>query len=224
MHDLTVPKWLYLFPPTCYLEPADELCSFSLRRLSLSPPSFNSSSLRWQLLWVLFSEEPFHQEQMYSIIYRFSYLCALWLVTLFPAYLLMFMCFRQRFSARGWLYRYMNMSMCRNQWMLFSCFRCCSTLLFPIRDVISCYLAAQLSIFWIVAGTPQSASDLLLILFLLVTLKWMETERRWDYRTFCVCAAMCLCLRWSVCMFLLECWSGEENEWDGVKKCLWAKR
>lgn len=30
MHDLTVPKWLYLFPPTCYLEPADELCSFSL--------------------------------------------------------------------------------------------------------------------------------------------------------------------------------------------------
>lgn len=44
-------------------------------------------------------KNPFHQEQTYSIIYWFSYLCTLWLFALFPAYLLVFMCFRQRFDA-----------------------------------------------------------------------------------------------------------------------------
>lgn len=40
MHDLTVPKWLYLSAPSDYREPADELCLFSL-----SPPTFLFPSL-----------------------------------------------------------------------------------------------------------------------------------------------------------------------------------
>lgn len=44
-------------------------------------------------------KNPFLQEQTYSIIYWFSYLCTLWIFALFPAYLLVFMCFRQRFGA-----------------------------------------------------------------------------------------------------------------------------
>lgn len=40
MHDLTVPKWLYLSALSDYREPADELCLFSL-----SPPTFLFPSL-----------------------------------------------------------------------------------------------------------------------------------------------------------------------------------
>ena len=89
MHDLTVPKWLYLSAPSYYREPADELCLFSL-----SPPTFLFPSL-----CLFFSshpsdgnrcesyppKSPFHQEQTYSIIYWFSYLCTLWLLPLFLA-------------------------------------------------------------------------------------------------------------------------------------------
>lgn len=35
-------------------------------------------------------KNPFHQEQMYSIIYWFSYLCTLWLLPPFPVYLSVF--------------------------------------------------------------------------------------------------------------------------------------
>lgn len=41
-------------------------------------------------------KNPFHQEQMYSIIYWFSYLCTLWLLLFFPLYLLVFVCVCQR--------------------------------------------------------------------------------------------------------------------------------
>lgn len=37
-------------------------------------------------------KNPFHQEQMYSIIYWFSYLCTLWLLPFSPVYLRVFMC------------------------------------------------------------------------------------------------------------------------------------
>lgn len=37
-------------------------------------------------------KKPFHQEQMYSIIYWFRYLCTLWLLAFFPVYVLVFMC------------------------------------------------------------------------------------------------------------------------------------
>lgn len=88
MHDFTVPKELYLTPPSYYLERADELCLFSLLWLSLPflHPSNGNHSEPYP------PKKPFHQEQMYSIIYWFRYLCTLWLLAFFPAYLLVFMC------------------------------------------------------------------------------------------------------------------------------------
>lgn len=88
MHDLTVPKWLYLSPPSCYREPADELYSFSLLRLSFAPrsPFFFSHPSDGNRCEPYPPKSPFHQLQTYSLI--FSYLCTLQLLTIFPAYLL----------------------------------------------------------------------------------------------------------------------------------------
>lgn len=70
--------------------------------------------------------------------------------------------------------------------------RCCFTLLFCSLDAISCYLETQLSIISIVAGKLQSAFDLLLIFFLLVTLKWIEIQRSRNYRMTCVFVWACV--------------------------------
>lgn len=74
------------------------------------------------------------------------------------------------------------------------CCWCCFTLLFYTLDAISCYLETQLSIISIVAGKLQSAFDLLLIFFLLVTLKWVEKQWSRNYRMVCDCVLVCVCV------------------------------
>lgn len=92
----------------------------------------------------------------------------------FPAYLLLFICFHQRLHAHDDDLTISAASIA-SSYIFFFFFllpaRWISTLLFHTLDAISCCLESQLSIISIVAGKPQSALVLLLIFFLLVTLK-----------------------------------------------------
>lgn len=128
-------------------------------------------------------KNPFHQEQTDCIIYRFSYLCTLWLLALFsslfaPVYVLSSASPRARrrldnlrsfYSIDGSIFLFIYFFLLPARWS--------STLLFHTLDAISCCLESQLSIISIVAGKAQSASVLLLIFFLLVTLKRIATQK-----------------------------------------------
>lgn len=171
---------------------------YSLSSDLLSFPLPFLSSLRWQpLLSLILQKNPLHQEQMYSIIYWFSYLCTLWLLLFFSVYLPVFMCVFV--SACIDADEFISICICACACAAFTASElsmiafspsCCFTLLFSALDAISCYLEIQLSIISIIAGKLQSAFDLLLIFFLLVTLKWIEIQRSRNYSVcLCVCVA-----------------------------------
>lgn len=102
---------------------------------------------------------------------------------------------------------------------------CCLTLLFCALYAISCYLETQLSIISIIAGKLQSAFDLLLIFFLLVTLKWVEIQRSRNYRmTWAFFLLLFLCVSvhvwwWSVILAMDDSWRVSRNvfssSWNG---------
>lgn len=141
-------------------------------------------------------KSPFHQLQTYSLI--FSYLCTLQLLTIFPAYLLCVRVFtgastHTRTTLRAYAFLHSpvqqspHLSRAERNFSLFLSAWCCPTLLFRTLDAISCYLETQLSIISIVAGKAQSTVGSLLIFFLLVTLKWMETQKEQKLKNaFCV--------------------------------------
>lgn len=76
----------FISPPSKLLSRADELCLSSLLWLSSSHLSDANHCQCYP------SKSPFHQEQMYSIIYWFSYPCTLWLLPFSPIYSPVFMC------------------------------------------------------------------------------------------------------------------------------------
>lgn len=133
----------------------------------------------------------------------------------------------------GWLYKHMHVPVQHSQHLsraetrlrfgVFFSAWCCSTLLFYTLDAISCYLETQLSIISIVAGKPQRALDLLLIFFLLVTLKWIAAQRSRNYRMPCV--LVWVCLRQSVKLFVgVWLWRWKlAGEWQKMSS-LGAKR
>lgn len=110
----------------------------------------------------------------------------------FPAYLLLFMCFHQRARQRlDNLCSFYSIDGCIFFFFFFLLpARWSSTLLFHTLDAISCCLESQLSIISIVAGKPQSALVLLLIFFLLVTLK-AHSDTEGAEITGC-CAPLCV--------------------------------
>lgn len=96
-----------------------------------------------------------------------------------------------------WVYKHMHMCMSscgvqaeRKSTTAHSLLDAVSTLSFCALDAISSYLETQLSIISIIAGKLQSAFDLLLIFFLLVTLKWADIQKSRNYRKMCVCVAV----------------------------------
>lgn len=136
-------------------------------------------------------KNPFHQEQTDCIIYRFSYLCTLWLLALFsglfaPVYVLSSASppARRRLDNRRSFY---SIDGCIFFFFFLLPARWSSTLLFRTLDAISCCLESQLSIISIVAGKPQSALVWLLIFFLLVTLKRRATQKEQKLQDACVC-------------------------------------
>lgn len=87
--------------------------AYSLSPNLLSFPLPFHSSLRWQPLSLILKKNPFHQEQMYSIIYWFSYLC-----TLFCSLQFICQCLCVCLSAPArtyrcrWVYKHMHLCVC----------------------------------------------------------------------------------------------------------------
>lgn len=176
--------------------------AYSLSSDLLSFPLPFLSSLRWQPLRVLSSKRThftrnkcillFTDLVIYALcgfFYSFQFICqCLCVCFLAPAY-----------TCRcRWVYKHMHLCVCPRSvhsiWaelktMIAFSPSCCFTLLFSALDAISCYLETQLSIISIIAGKLQSAFDLLLIFFLLVTLKWIEIQRS---RNYSVCLCVCV--------------------------------
>lgn len=178
-------------PPCYYLQPADELCLFSSFFLSLSLflISQMAAALSLILRRTLFTRNKcillFTDLVIYALC-GFSH--SLWLIC--PCWCVFL-----------WLYQHMHLCVCLCSLPSVWAVKRLSLALFHI--VILCsscnillFRKTQLSIISIVAGKLQSAFDLLLIFFLLVTLKWIEIQRSRNYRTTCVPA--CVCLRQSV--------------------------
>lgn len=133
-------------------------------------------------------KSPFHQEQTYSIIYRFSYLCTLWLLPLSPVYLLVCAlhvcvdgctstCARAAFIGAGQKTDCVFL-------MLFHIVILSSGCNIPLfrNPTIN-----HLNCCW----QTSKCFDLLLIFFLLVTLKWIEIQRSRNYRMARVFARAC---------------------------------
>lgn len=93
MHDLTVPKWLYLSPASRYRQPADELRSVSLLRLSspgppppsLAPPPPQMANQQR----VLSSKEPHFARNKPIALATHLVICAL---CCFPSHTFFFFC------------------------------------------------------------------------------------------------------------------------------------
>lgn len=225
MHDLTVPKWLYRSPPSYYLSRADELCLFSLPWLSVSPsPRFLISQMATTASLIL--QRSHFTRNKCILLFTDLVIYALCGFShpfqfILPAF---YECVCQRLYVCGDADEFTSIRTCamcpcsnhsfwaeQKSMIAFSPW-CCLTLLFHALYAISCYLETQLSIISIMAGKLQSAFDLLLIFFLLVTLKWVEIQRSRNYRMTWFFFFFRVCVwQWSAILAMKVSWRVSRN-------------